>query len=138
MSKKIILLIVSFLLTHSLAYAKEYEDLCLLENNKIPDNALIIDVRTKKEYLLSHAPHSINIPLYYEKDGTRVLNKNFIDQINALTDDDYEKKLVLLCRIGIRSAKAAQMLSKEGYDNLINIKKGFANGWRKAKLPVEK
>ena len=126
-------LFVSFSLANS-----NYDDICLMEEKKIPTKSLLVDVRTKKEYTFQHAKGSINIPIYIEKDGDRVLNKNFIEQINSITEDDLDKSLVIICKSGIRSKTASEMLSDEGYETIYNIKKGFDNGWRKANLPIEK
>ncbi|MCH9813083.1 MAG: rhodanese-like domain-containing protein [Epsilonproteobacteria bacterium] len=118
--------------------AKEYEDVCVKEKKELPKDALLIDVRTPEEFKSSRAKGSINIPYELDVNGERVVNKDFIDKINLLTDDDYEKDIIVICRIGERSIKAAEILSDEGYEKIINIKKGYVNGWRKAGLASEK
>lgn len=133
-------LLLSIILIFSTLYlqAKDYKDVCVQEKKQLPKNALFIDVRTPEEFKSSHARGSINIPYEFDVDGERVVNKDFVDKINLLTDDDYEKDIVVICRIGERSIKAAEALSDEGYEKIINIKKGYVNGWRKAGLASEK
>lgn len=133
-------LLLSIIIIFSTLYlqAKDYKDVCVQEKKQLPKNALFIDVRTPEEFKSSHARGSINIPYEFDIDGERVVNKDFVDKINLLTDDDYEKDIVVICRIGERSIKAAEALSDEGYEKIINIKKGYVNGWRKAGLASEK
>jgi rhodanese-related sulfurtransferase len=135
--KKILLAIITLLITVTL-HAKEYKDDCVLETKTVNKEALIIDVRTKKEFEMGHPKDAINIPYFLDKEGKKVLNKNFIEQVNRLTDDDYTKPLIIICRIGIRSVKAAVDLADEGYEDLTNIQQGFVKGWKKAGMPTEK
>ncbi len=79
------------------------------------DQYFIIDVRTRTEYLEYHLNGSINIPL------TQLREK--IEKIQP----DKEKKILLCCQTGGRSAKAAKILEKLGYHNLYNLKGGLEN-----------
>jgi len=135
--KKILLSLISLMITITLN-AKEYKDDCVLETKTVNKEAIIIDVRTKKEFALAHPIGAINIPYFFDKDGEKVPNTNFIEQVNQLTNDDYAKPLIIICRIGIRSVKAAIDLADEGYEDLTNIQQGFVKGWKKAGLPTEK
>jgi rhodanese-related sulfurtransferase len=99
--------------------------------------ALLIDVRTPREYKFLHPKGAINIPIFTEKYGQRVLNKSFADKVDyALQDND--KKVILICRSGSRTKFAANLLANEGFSNVYNVKKGFLYDWKRAKLPVEK
>jgi len=135
--QKLLITLILSLFTLSLQ-AKEYSDSCVKETNVVPNYDFIIDVRTKEEFKFGHPKGAINIPYEFNKNGERVLNKNFIEQVNRLTEDGYDKEIVLICRIGLRSVKAAILLADEGYEKLTNIQQGFVNGWKKAGLPVEK
>lgn len=130
--------ILMFLFTSIIVANDKYSNLCLLEEKKIPSESVLVDVRTKDEYNFQHAKGAINIPVFVEKNGERVLNKNFVAQINMLTDDNLDKPLVIICKSGIRSKTASEMLYDEGYETIYNVKKGFDHGWLKADLPVEK
>ncbi len=133
--KPLIILLSIFV---SLLHAKEYSDSCLKETKVLPEFDYIIDVRTKEEFEHGHPKGAINIPYEMKVNGEMVINKHFVEQVNRLTDDGYDKEIVLICRIGLRSVKAAILLADEGYEKLTNIQQGFVNGWKKAGLPIEK
>lgn len=75
-----------------------YDDL----NNLDDSNAILLDVRTKKEYLYSPTKHSINIPLDELRDNVSLLSK--------------DKKIYIICHSGVRSYNAYRILSNLGYD----------------------
>lgn len=109
-----------------------------LAYNMQQNGALLIDVRTKREFTFSHPKDAINIPIFYEKFGQRVLNKEFLDQVDYIVNSDMDKKVILICRSGSRTKFASNILANEGYSNVYNIKKGFTFDWTKTNLPVEK
>lgn len=65
------------------------------------NNYIIVDVRTKEEYDVSHVKGSINIPY---------------DQIDENTNLDKSKTIIVYCRSGNRSSKAYDTLKSLGYD----------------------
>jgi len=135
--KKIFLLITA-LLTLIFADVKQFKDDCVLETKTVEKDAVIIDVRTKDEFVRGHPKGAINIPYMFDTDkGEQIVNKNFIKEVNALTGDDYAKPIIVICRIGIRSVKAAVALADEGYEDITNIQQGFVKGWKKAGMPIE-
>ncbi len=88
------------------------------------DNAVIIDVRTQEEWDAGHIPDAVHIPLSDVKSR--------LEDFKA-----YEgKTLVMQCRSGKRSAKAANILLDAGFINVSNLKGGIM-AWKKEKLPVE-
>lgn len=99
---------------------------------------ILVDVRTKREFNFSHPKNAINIPIFYEQFGQRVLNKSFLDQVDYLVDGDNDKKIILICRSGSRTKFASNILANEGYSNVYNIKNGFAYDWIKTDLPIVK
>lgn len=74
---------------------------------------ILIDVRSRREFSESHLNGAINIPLPEIKRniGRYVQNKN--------------KKILLYCEYGGRSAKAVEILNKLGYTNAYNLKGGL-------------
>lgn len=100
--------------------------------------AILIDVRTKREFEFSHPKDAINIPIFYEKFGQRVLNENFIEQIDYALQGNHDKEVILICRSGSRTKFAANILANDGFSNVYNIQQGFAYDWSKTNLPVEK
>lgn len=75
-------------------------------------SAIILDVRTEKEYNKGYIRKSINIPLDKLNDSILFLQK--------------EKPIVVVCCSGKRSEKAKMLLTHQGYTNVYN-----ENGWKK-------
>ena len=74
----------------------------------IKSGALLIDVRTKKEFEEGHIKDAINIP--------------FEETNNLMTAIGFDKRrpVVVYCRSGNRSGKAKTELDKRGYTNVFN------------------
>ncbi len=69
----------------------------------LPKDGLLIDVRTEAEFRRGHLIASTNIPL-------QVLN----DHINDFKRSD--KPIILICRSGARSGRAAKILKSHGIE----------------------
>lgn len=102
------------------------------------NGALLIDVRTKREFIHSRAKGSILIPLFYEKNRQRVFNKEFLNLVYEQTNKNLNKTIILICRSGSRTKLAANLLAYNGFKDIYNIKKGFQYDWSKVNLPIEK
>ncbi len=100
--------------------------------------ALLIDVRTQREFEFSRPKGAINIPVFNEKFGQRVFNQDFIEQIDYAVKGNHDKEIILICRSGSRTKFAANLLANDGFSNVYNIQQGFAYDWSKTNLPVEK
>lgn len=100
--------------------------------------ALLIDVRTKREFEYLHSKGAINIPVFFEQSGQRVFNQSFIEQVDYAVKGNHDKEIILICRSGSRTKFAANLLANEGFSNVYNILQGFAYDWSKTDLPVEK
>lgn len=74
------------------------------------DRGVIIDVRTKEEYDAGY--------LKLTDDQKDFLNGDFQKSVHSL---DKDKTYYLYCRSGNRSAKAAQILDEEGFENVFNV-----------------
>lgn len=74
-----------------------------------------LDVRTPGEYKGRHIKQFKNIPL-------NTLNA----QLGKL---DKSKEVIVICQSGMRSAKAANILKKSGYEKVTNVKGGMG-AWR--------
>lgn len=107
-----------------------------------------IDVRTPREFENGHPAGAVNIPVAFP-DPARgmVLNPDFVSVVEKNFPKD--KKLVLGCQAGGRSARAASMLAEAGYQDLTNMLGGFGGmrdqtgrvitaGWEEVGLPVSK
>jgi len=126
---------------------------------KTPDKVYILDVRTPEEYLfVGHAEMASNISLYFqsfewdtEKERfPMAANPDFIEQVKKVyqTDD----LILITCRSGGRSARAADQLAEAGFKNVYSITDGFegdkvkdeasvfegqrmVNGWKNSGIP---
>lgn len=75
------------------------------------DSLQILDVREPHEYEICRIPNSILIPL---------------GQIPARMDElDKNAEIVVLCKVGGRSAKAAEQMRKAGFKNVKNVVGGI-------------
>jgi len=74
----------------------------------IDRGALLIDVRTKKEFDAGHIDGAINIPFQ----DTKAL-------MNAIGTDK-QRQVVVYCRSGQRAGKAKANLGANGYSNIFN------------------
>ncbi len=83
--------------------------------------AVIIDVREKDEWNAAHIEGAIHIPL-----------NEISNRVSELVK--YQNQPVIMqCRSGARSAKAADILAKSGFTNVHNMDGGL-NAWQKANL----
>ena len=104
-----------------------YKNLSVEEFDKLraEKDAVILDVRTEKEYKAGHIAGAVNID---------VNAKGFEEQVAKLGKD---KTLLVHCKAGVRSMRACKMLAPAGMTNLFNLEEGF-DSWQKAGKPVEK
>ena len=107
-------------------------------NNK----CILIDVRTEREWETVGKPDGDQIGLrtYFVsiKNNEGSLNGNFVNDILRLNIEK-EFEIAFICKSGVRSALASDMLSHENY-KCINVIDGFEGneGWLNAGLPVKK
>lgn len=80
---------------------------------KVNEGSVLLDVRTKQEFLEGHLNGAILIP-YYElsrKIGNIIQNK--------------DQSIIVYCQNGGRSKKAYEILNKLGYKNVYNLRGGI-------------
>lgn len=114
MMEWIILLIVAVFFANRFMPIKGVTNINVQEaKDKFKDNHVqFIDVRTPGEYKANHRKPFKNIPL-----------ANLSSKIDTL---DKEKEVVVICQSGMRSAKAARMLKKHGFEKIYNVKGGMS------------
>ena len=105
-----------------------------------------LDVRSIPEFEQGHPVGAVNIPLLHMTAGGMQPNPDFLDVVQATFAKD--AKLVVGCRSGGRSLKAAQLMAAAGYTEVVDQKAGFAGatdqfgrlvepGWQPKGLPIE-
>ena len=92
----------------------------LAQRMRESDSLVVVDVREPVEQQISVLPGAYNIPL-----GELPLRLGEIDR---------EKVVVLYCRSGVRSAQAAELLLKHGFEKVKNLSGGI-NAWAQAVDP---
>ena len=122
---------------------------------------LFIDIRTKGEFLFLGTPAvtdqnipymEIDDPASWDKKNNRYMmspNSDFVGAVAALSARQNIAKsnaIILICRSGDRSSRAANLLQEAGYTKVYSIVDGFegdmgkdgrrdVNGWKNADLP---
>lgn len=103
---------------------------------------VILDVRSLQEYKAGHPEHALNVPYPYIHQYCDVKGRSpdgaCLAKTGEITQDpaefvEYVKKLFpnrdtpiyTLCRTGVRSVGAANLLTDAGYTNVRNIWEGF-------------
>lgn len=105
-----------------------------------------VDVRTEAEYAAGHPVASLNVPVMNAGPGGMSPNPDFVRVMNGLFAKD--AKLVVGCRSGVRSMRAAELLVAAGFTGVVDQRAGFEGpkdpagktleaGWGPAGLPVE-
>lgn len=109
----IIIGLAAFILSRFLP-AKGVENISSQEAQKLMKNknCQFIDVRTPAEYKSNHRKPFKNIPLSNIATRSKELNR--------------DKEVVLVCQSGMRSAKAAKILRKQGFSKIYNVKGGMS------------
>jgi rhodanese-related sulfurtransferase len=95
---------------------KLYEDVSVKQAKELIDNdeVVVIDVRTQGEYDEGHIPNATLIP------------EDEID--NKMEELDKDASYLMVCRSGNRSSNASEMLAKNGFKHIKNMKGGM-NEW---------
>jgi len=99
---------------------------------------LHLDVRTPEEYQEVHAPDSLLVPYMLKQGDKMVPNPNFLSEVEKLTGGNLERKLIVNCASGRRSAMAAEELSKKGYKVIADMEGGIQQYLQKPHLPVNR
>ena len=112
-------------------------------------SALLVDCRTTAEWELVGTPDLSAIGkrtlLVEWTNAANQKNPAFLEQIKGFASAD--TPIILMCRIGGRSAAACQFLAENGFSNLTNMTEGYEGrtdenghrnsyeGWRARNLP---
>ena len=100
-----------------------------------------VDVRTEAEFDSGHPPGAFNVPVTL----AGAPNPEFVAVLERAFGKD--AKLVLGCKAGPRSHRAAELLAAAGFTDLVEMPAGMAGGrdafgralpgWAQSGLPVE-
>jgi rhodanese-related sulfurtransferase len=91
----------------------------MIENR---NDLLLIDVRGQDELTEGYIEGSTMMPLW--------------DIIKGTQRPPKDKPILLICAVGGRSLALGQLMSKNGWDEIYNLKGGIS-AWKDARLPVK-
>jgi phage shock protein E len=120
------LILLFFLSLDALAQAK-FKNIGVDQFDKLRQqtNAVVLDVRTPKEFAAGHIPGAVNI------------DWNAADFASKAAALDKSKTYLVHCAVGGRSAKASDKMTAIQFTNVYNLEGGI-KAWEKAGKPVEK
>ena len=88
---------------------------------QVPDDAFLLDVREDEEWTAGHIPGAVHVPMM---------------EIPARADEvPDDRDVVVVCRVGSRSAQVVAYLRQNGWDRVINLDGGMA-AWDRAGRPM--
>ena len=109
----------------------------------VEPTSVLLDVRTNQEWETIGKPEGekIGLKTYFlsiQFGEARAFNENFVQDFKNLAINR-DRNILTICRSGVRSQFAAELLNKENY-TCINISDGFEGnqenvGWKKCGLP---
>jgi len=89
---------------------------------RIPENSVLLDVRSDLEHRGGHIPGSISIP---------------VDELRGrLNELDPAKEIWVYCQVGLRGYTASQILRQHGYD-VRNLSGGYKTYWQALFVPAD-
>ncbi len=97
-----------------------------------------VDVRSPQEFAQGHPEGAVNIPILFMGPLGMTPNEDFAEVVQRRFPPD--RPLLLGCKSGGRSARAAMILAQHGYQQLANVAGGFdgapgVHGWSFLGLP---
>ncbi len=115
-------------------------------SEKLAQGWTYVDVRTVEEFEAGHPAGAFNVPIALATAGGMAPNVDFARVMNATFAKD--AKLVVGCKAGGRSLRAAQALLGDGFTNVLDQRAGWEGarnpfgqvsepGWSPSRLPAE-
>jgi rhodanese-related sulfurtransferase len=112
----------------------------------LADGYVYVDVRSEPEFASGHPAGAYNVPLMHMGGGGMTPNPRFLEVMKASFPSD--AKLVVGCKAGGRSLRAAEALIGAGYSSVVDQRAGWEGvrdafgqvtepGWDPAGLPKE-
>jgi rhodanese-related sulfurtransferase len=115
-------------------------------SDKLTEGYTYVDVRTTQEFEAGHPAGAVNVPLMHAAGGGMAANPDFARVMKAAFPKD--TKIVVGCKAGGRSLRAAQVLLSEGFTHVVDQRAGWDGarspfgeitepGWSRVGLPSE-
>jgi putative membrane protein len=100
----------------------------LPERARAATRPVVLDVRSRLEFLAGHVPSAVNAPL-------RALRRSPSMARDALLGHD---AVFVHCTRGVRAARAVEILRQAGLDSVVLVRDSGFPEWRRAGRPVER
>jgi rhodanese-related sulfurtransferase len=115
-------------------------------SDRLAEGFTYVDVRTVEEFEAGHPPGAVNVPIALSAPGGMAPNPDFGRVMAAAFPKD--ARIVVGCKSGGRSMRAAGELLAAGFSNLLELRTGWDGarnpfgqvtepGWSRSPLPVE-
>lgn len=115
-------------------------------HEKMGEGYTYVDVRTEEEFAQGHPEGALNVPILLPGNAGMAPNPDFAKVMAASFAPN--TKIVVGCKAGGRSMRAAQLLTQEGFTDVLDQRAGWdgarsefgqiaEQGWSRAGLPVE-
>lgn len=115
-------------------------------HSKMKDGVAYVDVRTEDEFVAGHPEGAFNVPFLLATDAGMQPNPDFVRVVEARFAKD--APLIVGCKMGGRSARAAKALADSGFTHVFDQSAGWdgsrgtfgeltAPGWSRLPLPQE-
>jgi rhodanese-related sulfurtransferase len=111
----------------------------------VQGGAIYVDVRSEVEFTEGHPPGALNLPIAHLGPGGMTPNPEFLGVFERAFGKG--EKLVLGCKAGGRSRRAAELLVQAGFRDISDMAAGWEGsrdafgrplpGWSRRNLPVE-
>jgi rhodanese-related sulfurtransferase len=113
---------------------------------KLQDGYVYVDVRSEPEFAEGHPSGAYNVPLMHMGSDGMTPNPDFLTVMKRRFASD--ARLVLGCKGGARSLRAARLLLAEGFVDVVDQRAGWSGaadpfgkitepGWSRVGLPTE-
>jgi rhodanese-related sulfurtransferase len=113
---------------------------------KMKEGFTYVDVRTEDEFLAGHPAGAVNVPLMHAGAAGMEPNPDFVTVMSKAFAKD--APIILGCKAGARSARAAKALAEVGFTRVLDQLAGWDGargpsgevavpGWSRTNLPVE-
>ncbi len=125
--------VIAHTATHTAHAAEaEIEGVMAARKQSVAGKMILIDIRRPQEWLESGIPDTAI--------ALDMTAKDFVPRLQALIEQNANKKIGLICAVGSRSRYLADWLNRQGVNGVVNVSAGVhgRNGWLANKLPVRK
>jgi rhodanese-related sulfurtransferase len=119
------------LVADAITRVKEIMPWDLADKLKQPSDLILLDVREPEEFKALRIPGSINVPRGILESSCDWDYEYTVPALAARRDQE----IVVICRVGNRSALAADAMLHMGFSNVVSLKTGV-RGWNEFEQPL--